>query len=219
MAKVYLLGGETVARRSARDLNLAAFEDAASHPRVLVFAWARPSFERRFDKRRLFSDYMRSLGGREVRFVEYGEKEDLEQLLLDADLVYLTGGQASVLVERAEKAGLGKLLGDFHGVVVGRSAGALALCSRCVTTIRENKMVRVVNGLGLVDITLKVHYTSKKDPSLEQFSQKEPIFAVPKDSALVCSGSELMAIEEVYLFQEGQRRIFTHSPYEKYRRT
>ncbi len=209
MPKIYLLGGENVSHRSAREINLAAFEDAAPHPRVLVFTWARPSFDSRFDKRRLFTSYMRSLGAKEVEFVEFGEEENLEQRLLDADLVYLTGGQASVLVERAEKAGLDKLLGGFCGVIVGRSAGALALCRRCVTTIREKKRVRVVEGLGLVDVTLKAHYTSKKDKSLEHFSQKEPIFALPKDSALVCNGRELTAIGQVYLFQDGQRRSFT----------
>jgi len=215
MPKVYLLGGENVARRSSREINLSAFEDAAPHPSVLVFTWARPSFDRRFDKRKLFTSYMRSLGAGEVGFVEYGEEEDLAQRLLEADLVYLTGGQASVFIERAEKAELGRLLAGFCGVVVGRSAGALALCSRCVTTIRENKRVRVVNGLGVVDITLKAHYTSKKDKALERFSMKEPIFAVPKDSALVCGGGELKAIGQVCLFQHGQRRDFTRSRYKK----
>ena len=215
MPKVYLLGGENVTLRSAREINLTALEDAAPHPRLLVFTWARPSFDRRFDKRRLFSDYMRNLGAREVRFVEYGEEEDLAKRLLGADLIYFTGGQASVLVERAENAGLGKLLDSFCGVIIGRSAGALALCNRCVTTIRENKQVRVVKGLGLVNITLKAHYTSEKDTALEQFSRKEPIFAVPKDSALVCGSGELKAIGKVYLFQNGQRRGFTQGVYEK----
>jgi dipeptidase E len=208
MPRLFLLGGENVARRSAKTINAAALESACSHPRVLVFPWARPSFDSRYSKRKLFIDYMRSLGAAEVTFAEYGEDEDLAKQLSLADVAYFTGGQASVLVERGLKEGLDKLLQDFSGVVVGRSAGALAMCNRCVTTIREKKRVRMVKGLGLVHITLKAHYTSEKDEALKRFSQKEMIFAVPKDSALVCDDGHLSAIGEVYVFNEGQRNRF-----------
>lgn len=209
MHSLFLLGGENVARRSAKNVNAVAFESTCRHPRVLVFPWARPSFDSRYCKRKLFTDYMRSLGAAEVTFAEYGEDDNLVEKLSLADVAYFTGGQASVLVERALKEGLDRLLQDFGGVVVGRSAGALAMCSRCVTTIRENKRVRVVKGLGLVDITLKAHYTSEKDEALKRFSQKELIFAVPKDSALIFNDGHFSAIGEVYVFNGGQRSLFT----------
>ncbi len=211
MPKIYLLGGEDVFRRSARDINLAALENAATSPNVAVFAWARPSFDKKYRKRKMFTDYLRSLGADEVGFVEYGEEEDYKQKLAVADVVYFTGGQTSILIERAKKAGLDKLLSGFEGVIVGRSAGALALCRRCITTIRENHRVRVVNGLGLVDITLKAHYTAEKDEALKWFSHKETIFAVPKDSALICNDGHLTAVGNVYLFKEGQSLAFTES--------
>ena len=57
MPKIYLLGGENVTLRSAREINLLAFEDAAKSPNVLVFPWARPSFDRKYGTRKLLSDY------------------------------------------------------------------------------------------------------------------------------------------------------------------
>jgi dipeptidase E len=208
MPKIYLLGGENVFLRSAREINLAALEDAGSRVKVLVFPWARASFDNNYRKRKLFSDYLHALGAGEVNFAEYGEQENISQKLAWADMVYLTGGQASILIERTKKMGLDKLLSTFRGVIIGRSAGALALCTRCITTCRVNGKVRVVNGLGLVDITLKVHYTPQKDEALKRFSLKEKIYAVAQGSALVYEKSRLLAIGEAYVLNGGKRQVF-----------
>ncbi|MGD6806595.1 MAG: Type 1 glutamine amidotransferase-like domain-containing protein [Candidatus Bathyarchaeia archaeon] len=209
MPRIYLLGGETVSCRSAKEINLAAFEDAAKSPSVLVFPWARASFDRSYSKRKLLQCYFSSLGAGSVDFVEYGEDEAIREKLAQSDLVYLTGGQAMILIERSKKAGLHRLLKDYEGVIVGRSAGALALCRGCVTTCRYNSKVRVTEGLGLVDITLKTHYLPQKDETLRHFSLKQPIYAVPKDSALTCDNGNLSAIGTVYLFQNGQKQAIT----------
>jgi dipeptidase E len=211
MPKIYLLGGENVSRRSAREINLAALEDAAPSPKVLVFPWARASFDKNYRKRKLFSDYLRSLGAGDVSFVEYGEQENVSEKLTWANVVYFTGGQASILIERTKNAGVKTAFESFGGVIVGRSAGALALCKRCITTCRENGKIRVVDGLGLVDITLKVHYTPQKDEALKRFSLKEKIYAVPQGSALVYEKSRLFAIGEAYVLNCGKRQIFTET--------
>jgi peptidase E len=140
--------------------------------------------------------------------MEYGITDDIAERLANAELVYLTGGQPSILLERVKKMGLDRLLKNYDGVVVGRSAGALALCSRLITTCRSNAKLKVIDGLGLVDITLKAHYTPEKDEALERFSLKETIYAVPKDSALVYKHGMLSAIGCVYVFNGGQRHAF-----------
>jgi dipeptidase E len=208
MPKLYLLGGENVSRRNAKEINQSAIEDTEQPRHVLVFAWARASFDRNYQKRKLFVDYMRSLGAGSVDFVEYSEGDNVKEKVVASNLIYLTGGQPSILMERANIVGLEPLLRNYRGVVVGRSAGALALCSRFISTIRYNSKVQVVNGLGLVDVTLKVHYTPQKDEALKRFSLKSPIFAVPQASALVYDDGKLSAIGEVYLFRDGERQIF-----------
>jgi dipeptidase E len=211
MPKFYLLGGENVFRRSAREINLQAFEDAGSAPKVLVFPWAGAAFDKKYSKRKLLTDYLLSLGAASVEFVEYGELENAKEKLAQSDLIYLSGGQAVILIERAKKEGLDKLLRNYHGVIVGRSAGALALCKGCVTTCRYNAKVRVLEGLGLVDVTLKTHYLHNKDETLKLFSLKQKIFALPKDSAIISSNNVLSSIGTVYLFQYGQKQTVSKS--------
>jgi dipeptidase E len=207
MPKLYLLGGENVFLRSAKAVNEAAFIDAGGRPNVLVVPWARPSFDKAYAKRKVIEDYFRSMGAERVDFADYDEA-DLVQKIAEANLIYLTGGQASILIERARKMHLETHLKNYSGIIVGRSAGALALCSHCITTRRYSKRVAAVNGLGLANLTLKTHYIAADEEKLKQFSQTEPVYAVPKDSALVVKDGKLSAIGEVYLFNGGERHLF-----------
>jgi dipeptidase E len=211
MPKLYLLGGENVTRRSAKEINMQAFHDAGVAPSVLVFPWARPSFDNTYRKRRLVVDYFRSIGAATVDFMEYGETECLEEKIRSADLIYLTGGQASILLERATKMNLETSLRNFKGVIVGRSAGALALCRDCVTTRRYSQKIQLVKGLDLAPIALKAHYIPEDDSTLERFSHKTSIYAVPKDAALIYQEGKLSASGDVYLFNGGVRRPFTEA--------
>lgn len=211
MPKLYLLGGENVTRRSAKEVNMLAFHDAAEAPAVLVFPWARPSFDNTYCKRRLVSDYFRSLGAATVDFAEYGEAGDIEDKICSSNVIYLTGGQASILLERAAKMHIETPLRNFKGVIVGRSAGALALCRHCVTTRRYSQKIQLISGLGLVPIAMKAHYIPKDNENLKHFSHKKQIYAVPKDSALIYQEGKLSASGAVYLFTDGVRQPFTEA--------
>ncbi len=210
MPKYYLLGGENTHKRDAEEVNQRAFNDAGKTPRVLVFPWARASFDRTYTKNKLMFDYFRSLGASIVDTVDYSSTlEEIKEKISDSDLVYLTGGVPSVLVERLKKSGIRSLLKDFEGVIVGRSAGALALCKKCVITCRITSEIKVIDGLGLVDLTLKAHYKVVKEEKLKELSKTEDIFAVPKGSAIICDNGNLSAINNVYLFHDGERQNFS----------
>ena len=207
MPKLYLLGGENVFKRSAREVNERAFQDAGEHPAVVVFAWARASFDRSYRKRKLLTDYFLSLGAGAVNFVEYSDSgEVIAQKLADSNLVYLTGGLANVLVERLRNMGVNGLLCGYGSVVVGRSAGALALCRKCIVTCRSNGKAEIINGLGLADLTLKAHYSPEKDPALERLSGRGKIYAVPEGSAIVYDNGVCSFIGEVFLFENGLKQ-------------
>ena len=207
MSKLYLLGGENVYRRDAREVNERAFQDAKEPLGVLVFPWARASFDKGYQKRKTLVDYFINLGASTINFIEYSDSnETIAKKMADSNLVYLTGGLASVLVERLKNMGVDRLLHDYGGVIVGRSAGALALCRKCIITCRSNSKVKIINGLGLVDFTLKVHYKPEKDSALERLSRQERIYAVPKGSAFVYDNGACSFIGEVYLFEHGEKR-------------
>ena len=204
MPRMYLLGGENVFKRSAKAINEQAFQDAGGQPNVLVFPWARASFDNHYRKRKLLTDYFAALGACSVEYIEYAQMDGVAEKIAGANLLYLTGGQPSILIERIKNMQLEPLLRSFRGVIVGRSAGALALCNRCLITCRGNGRVRVINGIGLVDITLKAHYSHVKDEVLKRFSLRETIFAVPEGSALVSDEGKLSALGEVYVFNGGE---------------
>jgi dipeptidase E len=207
MPKLYLLGGENVSKRSAKAVNELAFVDAGGRPNILVVPWANPSFDKAYGKRKLLEDYFRSMGAERVEFADYDET-DLAQKIAEANLVYLTGGQASILIERAKKMHLEIHLKNYQGIIVCRSAGALALCSHCITTRRYSKRVATVNGLGLANLTLKAHFVAADEEKLKQFSLTRPVYAVSKDCALIVEDGKLGAIGEVYLFNGGVRHLF-----------
>jgi len=210
MPKYYLLGGENTHKRDAEKINQRAFNDAGEAPKILVFSWARASFDNTYAKSKIIFDYFRSLGASTIKTVSYSStNSEIQEKIAQSDLIYLTGGVPSMLIERLKKLGVESLLQSFEGVIVGRSAGALAVCRRCVITYRSTSEVKIIDGLGLVDVTLKAHYKLGWDTKLLELSKTEDIYAVPKGSALVYDSGSLTAINNVYLFHKGERRIFS----------
>jgi len=204
--KLYLLGGENLFIKNAKNVNAHAFLEAGGKPRVLVFPWARASFDKSYKRREMISAYFTSLGASTVEFVDYlTEAEEIARRIDQSDLVYFTGGVASILLERLKAKGIDHLLQQYEGVVVGRSAGALALCKNCVITDRAKKEMTKMKGLGLVDLSIKVHYEPSKDRELKKLSNQGAIFAVPSGAAIVYSYNCLSFIGEAFLFRNGDK--------------
>jgi len=207
MPKLYLLGGENVYRQSAREVNELALQDAGQPPSIAVFPWARASFDRNYRKRKLLADYLVGMGAGNVDFIEYSDSQDtITKKVSASNLVYLTGGLVNALTERLKNTNVVSLLRDYHGVVVGRSAGALALCKKCVITCHSNQKVKLVNGLGIADITLKAHYKLAKDEALKLLSQKEKIYCLPSRSAIIYDKGVCEIIGPAYVFENGEKK-------------
>jgi peptidase E len=207
MAKLYFIGGENIAKRDSREINEAAFGDAGGAPAVVVFPWARASFDNTYKRRKRLFDYFRNLGACTVDFAEYSDSfEKVTEKVEGSDLIYLPGGLASVLVERLKNRSVDRLLRKYDGVVVGRSAGALALGKKCVVTKNRRKPTSmIISGIGLVDFSVKAHYKPSKDGELKRLSKEEKIYAIPERSALVYDNDALSFIGNVYLFQNGEK--------------
>ena len=207
MPKLYLLGGENVSKRSACEVNEQAFHDAAQAPTVLVIPWAKASFDKTYIKKKILVDYFISLGAGSIEFVDYSEsKEIIAQKIAKSNLIYITGGLVTALVERIKEVGIEDLLSNFPGVIIGRSAGALALCKKSIITGRYSKRMRFFEGLGLIDITVKAHYRSRNDDLLNLLSMQENIYAIPEGSAIVVERGNLSFINKVFLFSSGRKQ-------------
>jgi peptidase E len=209
MTKLYLLGGENVTKRDSIEINETAFRDAGEAPAIAVFPWARLSFDQTYERRKRLFDYFRSLGAANVDFVSYRNTyEEINMKVACSNLIYLPGGLASVLVERLKNKNIDKLLRIYDGVVVGRSAGALAMGKKCVVTKnRRHPTCKMIRGIGLVDFSLKAHYKSSKDNALKRLSKEDKIYAIPERSALVYEDGRLSFMGDVYLFQNGEKTL------------
>jgi peptidase E len=186
MAKLYFLGGENVVKRNARDINANAFQDAGGTPAVLVFSWARASFDNAYKRRKRLFDYFRSLGASTVDFAEYSDTpQEIAMKAKNSDLIYLTGGLTTALLERLKNKNVDRLLHRYNRVIVGRSAGALVLCRRGILTSKNKQARKIITGLRLVEFTVKAHYKPSEDTELKRLSKEERIYAIPERSALV----------------------------------
>jgi peptidase E len=210
MPKLYLLGGENIYLRTAQSINELAFHDAGKPLSVAVLPWARASFDRAYKKRKALTDYFINIGADNIVFVDFSDSpETIAQKIAASNVVYLTGGLVTALVERLKKAGVDALLKNYRGVIVGRSAGALALCRHCIVTLRHSKKVLVISGLGLTDFTLKAHYHADQDGVLMSLSKKERIYAVAPRSVIILNSGSLTFLGKVYLFENGTRKQLT----------
>lgn len=206
MTKLYFLGGESVAKQDSKYINEVAFREAADSPRVLVFPWARTTSDKTHKRWKRLFNYFRDIGAGSVDVADYGETfEEISRKVECSDLLYLTGGFTTVLLERLREKNIAPLLSNYGKVIVGRSAGALALCKKCFLTDRRESLVKIVEGLGIVDFGIKVHYKPSGDVELKRLSKKEKIYAIPERSALIYDHESLSFIGDVYMFQNGKK--------------
>ena len=213
MAKLYLLGGENIAKRNARDINASAFQDAGGTPAVLVFPWARASFDKAYKRRKRLFDYFRSLGASTVDYAEYSDTpEEIAMKAQNSDLIYVTGGLPTALLERLKNKNVDRLLHSYNRVIVGRSAGAIALCRQGILTSKNKQTHKLITGLGLAEFAVKVHYKPSEDEALTRLSKEQKIYAIPERSALVYANGALSAIGNVYLFQNGEKTRLNYPP-------
>ena len=206
MVKLYFLGGENVAKQDSQKINEAAFQEAADAPRVLVFPWARAISNKTHKHMKRLFNYFKNIGAESVEIAEYSETfEKINRKVERSDLVYLTGGFTTVLVKRLRKKNIAPLLRNYGKVIVGRSAGALALCKKCFLTDRRKSLVKMVEGLGIVNFGIKVHYRPSRDVELKRLSREGKIYAIPERSALVYDHKCLSFIGNVYMFRNGEK--------------
>jgi peptidase E len=207
MTKLYFLGGEDVAERGSREINERAFVDAGGAPVVLIFNWTAASDEKTGEYGKIMVDYFEDIGAGAVEFAEFSDSfEEIAQKVERSDLIYLPGGVTRILVERLVSARVDSLLRKYGKIIVGNSAGALALGRDCVLQRgKRNKRTVIIPGLGLVDFSVKVHYRASRDRELKELSYKRKIYAIPERSALVFGDGSVSCIGDVYLFQNGKK--------------
>ena len=207
MLRLYFLGGEDLQERNSKEIDQRAFQEAGGSPSVLVFPWTSKTTAREDKYRRLMVEYFKELGARAVRFVEVSlPYTEMVQLVEQSDLIYLPGGDTRLLLDRMRNTGAAHLIQVYDKIILGNSAGALALCKEFVLRPEgEGGGLSIGSGLGLVDFSVAVHYEPSQDQELEGLSKDRHIFAIPEGGALVFDECNICLFGEVVMFQDGSK--------------
>ena len=219
MTKLYFLGGEDIIKRDLEEINKKAIADAGGAPAVLIFPWTAESVDKADKFRKTMSDYFKDLGARKIEFAETSDSlQEIIEKVDASDLIYLPSGDTRLLVKRIEDAKVDSLLRKYGKVIIGNSAGALALCKDYVVIKGQDDAPEtgVAHGLGLVDFGVSVHYESlnmkysgpSPDKELKALSEKVKIkvYAIPEQCALIYDDGSLKFIGDIYLFYKGKKQ-------------
>ena len=138
--------------------------------------------------------------------------DQCEELMKNADLVFLAGGDTSVQMEMFEKMNLREHTQKCKGVVVGQSAGALNLAEEvyCSPTPDETAIKRYWKGLELTKINIEPHFHPENDDFIQTIllpdSRTKSFFAITDGSYIIDDGKSKTIYGEAYLFKNGEMK-------------
>jgi len=138
---------------------------------------------------------------------------------LKSDVIYLAGGNTYYFLKHLRESGFLRELDKFArrgGIVAGLSAGAIIMTQDIQLAgypphEGDENEVRLKNlkSLGLVDFEFLPHFSNSKKTveAMLRYSRrnKQPIFACPDGSGVVCANSTLQLLGTVYLFYRGHK--------------
>ena len=217
MRKLYLLGGEDLRKRSSQHIMKKAIEDAGSNITILIFPWTGDRVDKEGEYRAIMSEYFMDMGAETIQFAEpwdpYGA---LVKKARSSHLIYLPGGNPQLLIDRMLISRGDEILAEFDGIIVGNSAGALALCKKYAAIVGQGEahLTRFFRGFGELDFAVAVHYQAENkdidnsaDNELLNLSDKSAtkIYAIPEDSAITYYKGKLDFDGQVFQFYRGNR--------------
>jgi len=127
-------------------------------------------------------------------------------IIESSQIIYLPDGDEKLLIASMRDTGSLHLLRLHDNVVIGNSAGALALCSEYVMSAKTGiDGLAVERGLGLSEFMISTHYEPLQDPQLELLSKDRSIFAIPGGAAIRSDNCSLCLLGNVELFVDGKK--------------
>jgi len=146
-------------------------------------------------------------------------EEYAADLIMGSDLIILAGGHVPTQNEFFHEIGLGVLLQDYEGVIMGISAGSMNSAAVVYVQPEEEgesapEFERFLPGLGLTDIQICPHYQKVKDNILDDQRLFEDItyadsedncsVALPDGSYICIHDEEVLLCGEAYTIHDGE---------------
>ncbi|WHY55943.1 Type 1 glutamine amidotransferase-like domain-containing protein [Peribacillus simplex] len=129
--------------------------------------------------------------------------KEMKKSIKEHDILYFIGGRPERLIHVIEEKGLAPIIKDFQGLIIGYSAGSLALCNDCIITKdKDYPETIVIKGLGFVGFSVEVHYEVNIDADLIPLSNERKIYSIPNGSAIFSKNGEPFKVtNDIYSFQ------------------
>lgn len=155
MKKIIILEVENIKERTLFNFHRTLFNKIPS-TKVLVLLWTTNDEEKKKKYEKIIKEYFEDLGASEVIFLKEND-HNLKEKFKKTNVIYLPGGDTEVLLEKLDKnPEVIEELKRFKGVIIGNSAGAIALSNEGYGH-RNGKLIKY-KGLKLVNLKIFVHF-------------------------------------------------------------
>lgn len=151
------------------------------------------------------------IGNNNVELLEFEtDAHDMVSKINKHDVLYFIGGRPDLLMQRLHEKNLIPVIKQFQGLIIGYSAGALVFSNECIISKDEDyPQTMVINGIGLVDFSVEVHYEPSIDEEIIELTNTREIYGIPNGSAIFWNDIKIMCINEIYHFSNLRKEKIT----------
>ena len=193
-----LIGGGEIKNRETEHIDKCCITLTKKKNPVVVFIPIAAFDSEEYAK--TFEQYYTSLNAKVIiAFISKEHKKSVLDKISACDIVYLSGGDTEQLINQFKKNP------EFieaikKKIVVGMSAGALALSQKCLISKDEDTpKTKIVEGLGLIDFTTEVHFDGNATEILKVI-KNQTVFAIAEKSCIVIEEKSRQYIGNVKVF-------------------
>ena len=128
-------------------------------------------------------------------------KEIAQDIVRNADVLWLAGGDTPTQFAYIESYGLIPYIKEQKGVIIGMSAGSINMAKTAVCTLTcEHSKLEIYEALGLVEFSVEPHFDKENiSDELIILSEKYPLYGVCDDSAIIRTNDNTLFIGNVFL--------------------
>jgi len=203
---IYLIGGGDIKAGDLQKIDKEALSKA-QNKKVYILDLTTNDEDKLAQYRDFLISYFQKIGADDIKFISTSTSlEDTEKRIKESGLIYIPGGNTELLLQNLKERQIIPILKSLKSVIVGNSAGALAICNKTVLTIDEDiTETKIVEGIDLVPFAVDVHYTASHDPELIELSKDLEIFGIPEKCAVIYDGT-LHFIGDIFKFYQGNKQ-------------
>jgi dipeptidase E len=158
MTLCFISGGQL---REFHDV-LVPYVKGADKALVIPFATEETKYGRWLESTDLFFSAL-GIGDTDILSIQDSSEHSIAKIE-SSRILFFTGGRPEKLIAQINEKRLLDVIKKYDGLIIGYSAGALALSHDCIITKDDDyPETHLIQGMGIVDFSIEVHYTPVVD--------------------------------------------------------